>query len=379
MTSPPPDSPLRILLVNDHLGWDRQIHGVARLFELWASHLDPRRFSVSVLILRPGNALGAMFEDRGIPIRFLGRGRYDPLTLVDLVRIIREERVDVLHLQGYGGSTFGRLAAFLTGRPALVHFHDTTPNYPFVQHVADLALRGRAQAYLAVSESARDCWARRAGLPPERVRVLHNCLDVEGFRALAPEKSQAARERLGIPPGAPVVGTVTRLFEEKGTRTLIEAAPRVLERHPDLHLVVVGDGPLRGELEKLAATLGLAERVRFTGFLPDVAPVLGTYDAFALTSWFAEGGCPLPVLEAMAMGRPLVVTEIVDILRDGEDALVIPPRRPDLLADRLLMLLDDPALRGRLVDRARQRVAAFDVRPYVRELGALYETLARRG
>ena len=146
MTSPPPASALRVLLVNDHLGWDRQIHGVARLFELWASHLDPKRFSVSVLVLRPENALGAMFKERGIPIRFLGRGRYDPTTLVDLVRIIREERVDVLHLQGYGGSTFGRVAAFLTRTPALVHFHDTTPNYPLVQHVADLALRGRAQA-----------------------------------------------------------------------------------------------------------------------------------------------------------------------------------------------------------------------------------------
>jgi glycosyltransferase involved in cell wall biosynthesis len=175
------------------------------------------------------------------------------------------------------------------------------------------------------------------------------------------------------------VGTVTRLFEEKGTRTLLEAAPLLMERHPDLHLVVVGDGPLRGELEALAASLGLAQRVRFTGFLADVAPVLGSYDVFVLTSWFAEGGCPLPVLEAMAMARPLVVTDIVDILRDGEDALVIPPRRPDLLADRVSRLVGDASLRARLVERALQRVAAFDVRPYVRELGALYETLARRG
>jgi glycosyltransferase involved in cell wall biosynthesis len=81
----------------------------------------------------------------------------------------------------------------------------------------------------------------------------------------------------------------------------------------------------------------------------------------------------------MAMGRPLVVTDIVDILRDGEDALVIPPRRPDLLAERLSRLLGDASLRARLVERALQRVAAFDVQPYVRELGALYETLARRG
>jgi glycosyltransferase involved in cell wall biosynthesis len=378
VTDERPGSPLRILLVNDHLGWGEQIHGVARLFELWASHLDAERFSVSVLILRAESGLARIFTERGIPIRFLGRGRYDPATLLDLLRIIRDERVDVLHLQGYGGSTFGRLAARLTGTPALVHFHDTTPNYPFVQHVADLALRGSARSYLAVSESARDCWARRAGLAPERVRVLHNCLDVESFRALEPARAEAVRRRLDIPPAAPVVGTVTRLFEEKGTRSLVEAAPRLLERHPELHFVVAGDGPLRAELEGLAARLGVARRFRFTGFLADVAPVLGSYDVFALTSWFAEGGCPLPVLEAMAMARPLVVTDVVDILRDGQEALVIPPRQPDRLADGVSRLLLEPALRAQLVERALQRVRGFDVRPYVRQLGALYEALARR-
>ncbi len=365
--------PIRVLLVNDHLGWGRQIHGVTRLFGLWASHLDPGEFEVTVCVLRPRSALEQALTRHGVRVVFLGKSKYDPSTLFALLRLIRRLEVDVLHLQSYGGTTFGRLAALLTGTPALVHFHDTTPNYPFIQRLSDRVLRPCADVYLAVSSTVRDCWARRCGLPPSQVLVMRNCVDLSAFSGGKDGATEKAR--LGIPPDAPVIGTVTRLFEEKGTRYLIEALPAILAQAPRARCVIVGDGPLRQELQELAQARGVAAALVWTGFTDDVASVLGTFDIFALTSVFAEGGCPLPVIEAMALAKPVVVTDMVEIVEHDVNGRVVPARRADRLAEEIRALLARPDERLRLGEAGQVKSRSYDVRSYVRQLGQIYEAL----
>jgi glycosyltransferase involved in cell wall biosynthesis len=370
--------PTRILLLNDHLGWEGQVHGVARLFELWATHLDRDRFEVRVCILRAASPLGDRLQAQGVPVDFLGKGRYDPTTLPSLVRYCRRHRVDVLHVQGYGGATFGRMAGAALRRPVIVHFHDTTPNYPLVQRAADRILRGRTAAFLAVSRTVRDCWAARCGVPASSVSVVYNCVSREEFLPPAPQEVAAARRRLGLAGDLPVVGTVTRLFEEKGTRDLLHAVALMKDRGQHAQVAIVGDGPLRPELTRLAGDLGLGDRVAFAGYHAHVAPLLAGFDVLVNTSWFAEGGCPLPVLEAMAMAKALVVTDLVEIVEDGVEGYVIAPRRPDLLAERLGRLVSDGQERERMARAAEASAARFDARQRATELAEIYDGVRLR-
>jgi len=152
-----------------------------------------------------------------------------------------------------------------------------------------------------------------------------------------------------------IVGNVARLAPQKGHETLLEAAPLVLERHPEVRFAIVGGGELQDELERKAEPLG--DRVVFTGERDNVPDLLASFEVFAFPSLF-EGLC-LAVIEAQAAGVPVVATPvggIVENVRDGETGLLVPPRDARALADAILRLLDDPELAQALAERARPRV-----------------------
>lgn len=367
---------LRVMVVNDHLGWnDQQVHGVTRLFELWVSYLPRDRYEIVVCILNHASALGRGLKERGGRVIYLPKGKYDPTTALALARLVRRERIDILHLQGYRGMAFGKIAAAMTGVPTVIHFHDTSTNYPLVQRVSDLVLGRFGSVHLAVSESVRACWAARAHLPVEDVRVLYNCASLSEFREPSLQDIEESRRRLGIPEGAKVVGSVTRLFPGKGTRVLIKAASRVFEKCPDAFFLIVGDGPLRADLEAMVAAAGLSKRFRFLGYLERIGSVLTAFDVKVLTSCLDEGGSPLTVLEAMSLAKPIIVTDKVEILEDGVTGLVIPSGDADLLADRIITVLSNTELSSRLGRAAREAAAEFDVMRYVEKLGRIYDSL----
>lgn len=367
----------RVLLVNDHLGWGGQVHGVARLFRLWANHLDADKYDVTVCILNKKDGLSSVLEDDGIKTIFLGKAKYDPFTLLDLVRLIRREKIDVLHLQAYRSTTFGRLAGLITGVPVVVHFHDTSPYYPLVQRLSDRLTKGMTDVYLAVSNSARRLWASRYNLDDARITVMQNCTSLREFASPTPLEIEAEKSRLGIAPDYKVVGTVTALFPRKGTRYFLEAAPTVLEKFPKTKFVIVGDGPLRAELEELASELGLDEHVVFVGYAENVAPILGTFDVNVLSSIAAEG-LPLTILEAMAMGKSIVVTDIIEVIEDGVNGLVVPIENAAALAEKITCLLGDEAEAKRLGSNAKESAVKYDVKTYVQELGRVYDSLVAR-
>ena len=370
-------SKTNILIVNDHLGWDNQIHGAARLFLQWATHLDSDKFNVSVCILRKKNSLSKPFEEKGINITFLGKGKYNPKTLFDLIRIIREGNFHVLHLQSYGATTFGRVAKLFTKTPIIVHFHDTTPYYPFVQHLSDRLLKKLTDKYLAVSDSARKVWAKRHAIDPSEVLVLNNCAPIKDFQPLNSQEKEAEKERLGISSGNKIVGSLTRLFPEKGTKYLLQAIPMVLKDFPNTSFVIIGDGPIRDELVTLTEQLGIQNNVKFTGFTDNVAQILGTFDIKVLTSYAVEG-CPVSVLEAMAMEKAIIVTDIIDTIQDGVTGLVIPPKKPKILAEKIIYLLKDESEARRLAQNARKMSKEYDVSNYIRKLEQIYESLSSK-
>ena len=379
-------SRINVLLANDHLGFGNTLHGVGRLFSLWVPRFNRDRVNVVVCILRREDEIGRKFkkefEKLGVKIRFLERGKFNPFTLLDLVNIVREERIDVMHLQAYGASTFGRIAGLLTGVPVIVHAHDNDTNYPWYQNIADMVLGRFTDRAIAVSESVRASCIKKRRIPKDRVIVMHNGISFEQFRMPSNREIEEEKKRLGIEPEFKVVGTLSKLRKEKGVEYLIKSIPAVLEAFPRVVFLIVGDGPLRGELEALTRALGVEKNVIFAGYREDVPRVLSVFDIKVLPS--VTEGFGIAILEAMAMGKPVIATGVggvKEILKDGETGFLVPPQDPEALSERIIYLLRNEDEARQLGIRAREESKKYDIDLCVRRLEELYFELGsyRRG
>jgi glycosyltransferase involved in cell wall biosynthesis len=356
------------------------IHGVSRLFSWWFPRYGPR-FAPSLIGLKHPEPATAWLAAQGVPVHHLGRGRFDPRILTDLVRVGRARGARILHVHGYAAADFGRLAARRIGAALVLHEHFADPRMPAYQGVADRLLSGLTDRAIAVSESTRDFLIRERHVPAARVRVLWNGAPLDEFAPVAPEVARATRQSLGVAEDAVVVGTIGRLNEQKGHRYLIEAAAALLPTRPRAHLVIVGDGDQMEPLKAQAATLGLAARVTLAGHRADVPALLGAIDVFAISSTYE--GTPLALFEAMAAGKAIVSTAVdgcKEVLEGGVTGLLVPPRDIAALAAALGRVVDDAGLRRSLADNARKASTRYDIRTCVAGMEALYdEVLAERG
>lgn len=374
-------SKINVLLLNDHLGWDGKVmHGVAKLFSQWIPAFNRDKYNVTLCILRKEDPLHDHFQARGIEVRFLGKGKYDPSTLRSLIRVIREENIDLIHAQQYGSMTFGRLAKIVTGIPILVHYHDTASYYPFVQRLSDLVLARFTDSALAVSNAVKKFQienGRAHGVDPEKITVMYNCVSLDDFKNPHPDQISTYKEQMGIRPEYRVVGTVTRLYEVKGNKYFLEAAAEALKIFPKTIFLIVGDGPLRSELERLSQDLSIQDRVIFTGFSDIVPRLISIFDVKVFSSWM-DGGSPLPVIEAMAMGKPIISTNVVEIIQDGVTGLIVPSKNSKEMASGIISLLKNGELSKRLGWNAKEESKKYDVYPYVRKLEEIYDSLVNR-
>ena len=186
----------------------------------------------------------------------------------------------------------------------------------------------------------------------------------------------ASRQAWGIPLEAPLVGTVTRLSPQKAPLDFVRAAALILREVPECWFVMVGDGPLRGEVEKLAAELGVTERLVLTGLRRDVPELMAMFDLFALSSLWE--GLPRVLPQAMATGLPLVATTTdgnAEAIEPGVNGLLTPPGDPAALAQAVVNLLQDPARAQQMGQAGRLRAPEFDVQRMVAQIDALYREL----
>jgi glycosyltransferase involved in cell wall biosynthesis len=374
--------PVAVLHVCDKFGvGGSSIHGVSRLFSWWFPRFDPARFSVSLCGLKGPEPASRLLAAEGVSVTHLGRGRFDPRIVLDLVSLARARAARILHVHGYAAADFGRLAARAVGAALVLHEHFADPRMPVYQGWADRALARLTHRAVAVSASTRDFLVRQRHVPAERVRLIWNGAPLDEFAPVGPERARAARRSLGLPVDAPVLGTIGRLSEQKGHRVLLEALPALARARDELRVVIVGDGDLLDPLRQKAAALGLAERVVFAGHRADVPDLLGAIDVLCLPSLYE--GTPLALFEAMAAGKAIVATAVdgnAEVLEDGRTGLLVPARDPAALAQAVLRVLEAPTLRARLGAAARQASRDYDIETTVRRLEALYdEVLAGAG
>ena len=353
------------------------MHGVKRLFSWMIPRFDPAGFNVSLLSLRKRDLSEEPLEALGIDITYLERSKFDPMTLPALLKVVDRQQPDILHMHGYGATTFGRLVAAARGIPTILHEHANLTDTPWFQKIADRLLEPYTDIAMAVSKSTAEFVIRARQIPASKVKVVYLGAPVEEFgRPRSAEEIAAARAELGLRANEFVAGTITRLHDSKGNSYLVDAAARVVAARPGVRFVLVGEGPLRSDLEAQAARLGLGDRFVFAGFQRDAARTLSAFDLTVFPSLWE--GTPLTAFEALAAGKPIVATDadgLVDILADGHDAVIVPKANADALAEKIVWLVDRPEERARLSAAAYGSGQGYDIGAFVRKMERLYTLL----
>jgi glycosyltransferase involved in cell wall biosynthesis len=377
---------LNVLHVMDKLSLGGStIHGVTQLFSWWFPLFDHERYDVRLCSLRSRDKAGEHVENLGAQVYYLNRSKYDPRTLGDLVKLIRQQKIQILHLHGYGAATFGRLAARIVGIPAIVHEHMYDAKIPVYQKLADRVLSGSTAWSIAVSRSVRDFLINDRSFPQETLEIIYNGAPLSiatknGKRSNESElpPGETWREKLGIPMANRVVAVVGRLHLIKGHTYFLQAARKVLASCDRATFLVVGDGQLMEALQEESRKLGIEDHVIFSGYCAEVPALLQEVDIKVISS--LSEGIPLTLFEAMAAGCPVVSTNvggIAEILEEGVTGFLVPPRDVDALAEKIILLLSNTALRSTMGEAASRAALKYDVSTNVRQFESLYERLAR--
>jgi glycosyltransferase involved in cell wall biosynthesis len=366
---------LRVLTLIDVLAAEG---GAERMAIRLALALDPARFERIVCSTRYWRRVAYLDElqEAGIPVLQLERrSRVDVLAWRRLARLLRSERVDVVHAHKFGSNFWAAVLGPRVGVPVVIaHEHSWSFEGEPVRRLIDRhVIARRASAIVAVSSEDSRRMVEIEHIPPEKIRTIPN-----GIPPLPPPATDV-RAELGIPPDAPVIGTVSVFRSEKALDLFVDAAALLARDFPRFRALIAGDGPAerRAELEAHIASRGMQETVLLLGRRADVPDVVGALDVAVICSDFE--GCPLSVVEYMAAARPVVATRVGGLpllVEEDVSGLLVPPRDPQALASATASLLRDPAKRVRMGEAGRERQQRdYDEAAMVARFEALYEEL----
>lgn len=345
-----------------------------------ARRLDRRRFEPVVVLPDDLERPIAAFRDAGVetvplPLR---KVRWRPAAIRSFVRLVRRGAFDVVHVHSQEAGLVARPLARWAGARSVVYTPQVIDirrqRWQWLYVAVERALAHLTDRLISVSELDRKRmidW----GIPARKIVAIPNGIDLGAFDDL-PGPLQARRE-LGVAPGRPLVMQVGRLSAQKDPWTFVEGAALALRARPDIQFVLVGEGPLEAELERVIADRGLGENVRLLGWHEDAFRLMAAADVVTLTSRWE--GMPHTLLEAMACARPVVTTGVngsPEIVEDGVTGYLVPPGDPRAWAGRVLDVIEHPTRAARMGRAGRRRVERdFSLRVVVPRIERLYSQL----
>jgi len=349
--------------------------------------LDSNRFYVTVAMAEDGgNVTATDFTDYNVPFHRLDIASGPALAaLLKLRGLLREKSFDILHCHGGRGAFYGRMAAALLrgGRPRVVYsIHGfTAPRYGFVKSRILLGLERLlvpfTDAFIAVSEAERKDFLAAGFARPERVHLVRYGIDTGRFADVVIDKGEQ-RTALGVPVRAALVTTVCRLYFPKDPYTLLKAFAMVRAQCSHAHLLIVGDGPYRPQVESLITELGLTTDVTLAGFRRDIPEILAGSNIFVLSTTAGEG-LPITILEAMSSGLPVVASDVTGVKEEvmhEETGLIVPPTNPVALSEALLALLSDEQRASAMGSEGRRRAEKlFALERMAQETMGIYDAV----
>jgi L-malate glycosyltransferase len=359
-------------------GTERQVMNLA-------TGIDPARFD---LHMGCNGKVGALLEEatsRGIPVQeYPINSLYNLGALTARLRLakyLREHNVEIVHSYGFYSNLFAIPAARLAGAPVVIAaIRDCGEALTAAQKHAQKVCCKMADCILANAEGVRR-WLISEGYPARKIQVVRN--GIVAPTPAAAEEVGALRQELGLSRNTKLIAVCSRLTPMKGLEHFLEAASVVVRAPHNVRFLIIGgpshigDGSYKVELERYAASLGLGNRVIFTGFRTDIAKILPEIDIAVLPS--LSEGLSNSLLEAMVAGVPVIATRVggtPEAVEDGHNGLLIPPADLDALIRAMKFLLDNPQTRRRMGEEGRRRVLSrFSVEKMVHQTESLYSRL----
>ena len=299
-----------------------------------------------------------------VPFECMGRRRLnDPRVIGDLIGALRRHPVDIVHTHLFYADTFGRIAARWNGNPVLSTVHSTEAGK--LSRRRRLAMKltvPLVKRVVAVSSAVQTAVCQNFGIPKTVVPVIPNGVDLSEYEHV----ERLPRSEWGVPQGALLVGCVGRIVASKGYDSLLRSVAQL----PDIHLLMVGEGPDQQELQRLARELGITDRTTWLGLRRDVAAILAALDVFAMPSHWE--GHSIALLEAMAAGCALLVSDLPELTETTKDAAVrITPGDVGSITAGL-QELHQADRRHQSATRAREQVQRFTIERSAQAYGTLY-------
>lgn len=340
--------------------------------------LDKDKYDAMVCCLTRGGPFEDELKQEGIRYSILWkRFKFDFSVIFKLVRLLRIEKVDILHTYMFTSNSFGRVAGAVARVPKIVVSERCVDIWKNKFHfLIDRILLHWTDKVICVSNGVRKFYVDKIDISDEKAVTIYNGLAIEHCHTNAD-----ITKKYGLCSGNRIIGTIGRLTLQKGLKYLIHSAAIALRQTPQIKLFIIGDGPEKKNLVKLVNNLGISERVIFTGFQKDVMPFLKVMEIFVLPSLFE--GLPNVVLEAMAFEKPVVAINIPgvdEVVTDGETGVLVPPRSPESLADAIIELLNNEGKARRMGISGRERVEKyFNIELMVEKYENVYDELVHSG
>ena len=352
-----------------------------------ARSLDQDRFEVFVSA-RGGGPLED--EVKRVGLRFLPiplSKKMSRKNVGDIRLVLQQNEIDILHTHGGVAGFFGRRAATKAGTPVIVHtlhgihyLHYRNPLLKFLYILQERHFSRRTDAVIFVSDADIEMGKKHRLVPEGKRRLIKNGVDIRSLihSEELGQKKEDLRVKFELSP--PVIGTVARLHRQKGILYLLRAAKEIHGRHPEATIVVVGGGPLEESLRRQAAKLELGRNFLMLGERTDAREILSLFDIFVLPSLWE--GLPLVLIEAAALGKPMIATDIDgvrEVIRNGENGILVPPRDPAKLAESVIRLIEDPSLATKLGVNAEKEIPhLFPLSRMVEKTQQLYLELTKK-
>lgn len=331
-------------------------------------------FDYQVLCLAEGGVFEPVIRAMGVPVTILGKRRGIDLRLAwRLWRWLRVHQPHIVHTHLFTADTWGRLVARLAGVPLVFStVHSVNSWQGRIHRLVDRTLALVTTRLIACTAQVADKLQNQDGIAATRIVTLANGVDLQRFADVTPVDIEQELDAAGSGPWLAVLG---RLEPVKGQAYLLECLALLRDRGIDFRCVLIGDGPERDALVEQVARQQLAGHVWFAGFRDNVPAWLAAIDVLVMPSRWE--GLPMALLEAMALGKPVVahaVGGIPDVLRDGQEGLLVPPHHPQLMVQALATLIGDAPLRKQMGARALARVRAhYSAEALARAYEKLYQ------
>ncbi len=349
--------------------------GELKLLEL-VEHLDKEKYNQVVCSVGQGGPLHEQFK-KVCPKVFVfpKKHRFDISLILKVAQVIKEENIDIVQTTLFYADIIGAISARLTKVPLVISWDVVTQPFKPIHKLAFKYVKKYINVVVTVSDAIKRKVITERNMDPNKVQTIHYGVDTNKF-VRKDSKVKAIKKELNLKDDQVLIGVVARMTVQKGHKYLVDAVSKIKEQLGDVKFVLVGDGPLRTEIEEQIAGLQLGSFFEFLGFRNDVDDLLSIFDVFVLPSLWE--GLPNVVLEAMSCSNPVIATAVdgtPEAVKDGGTGLLVPSKEPGPLADAILKLVKNKKVRENMGRNGRKRVEEeFSLTKQIEEFQLLYES-----